>query len=100
MGMHPRDDSRLTVLYAHGACDPEYATAFDVAHELWMVDQIYKTTLYGEVVEDTLRCIAARLREAYALSWSATWQIVRFYAPTMLKLYMLRASGRSAAPPS
>ena len=90
-GMEPRQDSKLTLAYARGESEPEYATAEAVAHELVMVDRIYKTTLYSAIIEDVMRGIANRLKnEIKYLTWTESWNIVRFYAPTILKLYCLR----------
>lgn len=96
MGMEPRDDSALTERFAAGEADPEYATPEEVAHELCVVDHIYRTTLYGEVIEDVMRGVAHRLREETGrrLPWGEVWRIVRFYVPTMLKVHCLRASGQ------
>ena len=54
---------------------------------------IFSTTLYGEVLPEFMRLVAARLREQYGLNWTATWTIVRAYAPTALKLMMLSGVG-------
>lgn len=91
LNMIPRDDSRLTELYVNGNL-PEYMTAKVVARELMCTDFIYKNTLYGEVIEEYMRIIANLLREAYNLSWQATWNITRFYAPIALKLMCVRSS--------
>lgn len=93
VGMTPRDDSRLTRQYAEGRADPEFATVQDVVHELYIVDGIFRCTLYGEVIEDVMRMAAAEVRRRYRVTWSVAWDIVRFYVPTMLKLHMLRRSG-------
>lgn len=92
LNMTPRDDSRLTELFAHGQLPP-YMTAGVVARELMCTDFIYKNTLYGEVIEDYMRVVATSLREAYRLSWDATWNITRFYAPIALKLMCVSSSG-------
>jgi hypothetical protein len=34
-----------------------------------------------------------RLRQQYHLSWTKTWEIVKFYAPIALKLLCLERSG-------
>lgn len=95
-GMQPRHDSRLTELFANGVCDwpPDV-----VARELVATDFIYKQTLYGELVEDFLRRVAVRLRERHRMSWTATWTIVRFYAPIALKLLCLERCGLVIPPP-
>lgn len=89
--MTPREDSKLTRMYVEGEVPfpPDV-----VARELLATDYIYKTTLYGEVIEDFLRRVASRLREEVpGLSWSATWDVVRFYGPIALKLLCLSTSG-------
>lgn len=91
MGMQPRDDSSLTVQYAIGDVDTLYVDAADVANDLVAVDLVYQTTLYQEIVEQTLRSIAAWLRHQYRLPWGDTWTIVRAYVPTMVKLYCVDA---------
>ena len=91
-GMTPRDDSRLTQLFADGAVamPPD-----QVARELMATDYIFKFTPYGEMIEGFLRRVADRLRAAHpTLSWKATWEIVRFYGPIALKLMCLSATGR------
>lgn len=81
--MEPRSDSRLTEMFARGEVQmyPD-----QVARELLATDCIFKYTLYGELIEEFLRRVAAILKEQHGLSWSATWNIVRFYGPTALKL--------------
>ena len=90
LNMHPRADSRLTELYAHGQTT---LSAPEVARELMAVDFIYKHTLYGEVIETFMRTVADYLREMYGLTWTATWRIAQFYAPIALKLMSLSATG-------
>lgn len=90
--MEPREDSHLTALYAHGEL-PTHMTAEVVARELLATDFVYKTTPYGDVIAEYMRCVADYLRTAYDLTWPATWQIVRFYAPLALKLMCVSASG-------
>ena len=87
--MKPRSDSRLTELYASGMVrlPPD-----EVARELLAVDFIYRATLYGSLIEEFMRHVADRLRKKYSLSWKATWDIVRFYGPTALKLMCLSSS--------
>jgi hypothetical protein len=90
-GMEPRDDSRLTRLFADGlvAMPPDM-----VARELLATDYIYKRTMYGELMPTFLRRVADRLRAAHPkLSWTATWDIVRFYGPIALKLMCITATG-------
>jgi hypothetical protein len=95
LGMEPRADSRLTVRWANGDAEPEYQNAWQVAHELVITDQIYKTTLYGEIIEEVMRNVAGFLRKKYrGLTWTDTWDIVRFYVPTMLKIHCLIISGQ------
>lgn len=98
LGMSPRTDSRLTLQWAAGAADPEYQTAHQVAHELVVTDHVYRTTLYGEIIEVVMRNVATFLRKTYrGLTWSDTWDIVRFYVPTMLKLHCLTSTAQVAS---
>jgi len=90
LNMEPRGDSALTEMYARGEV---VMTAPEVARELMATDYIYKHTLYGEVIVDFMREVADNLRRIHALSWAATWTIVRTYAPMALKLMMLRSCG-------
>lgn len=89
-GMTPRSDSKLTRMFADGEVD---MSADEVARELVAVDFVYRHTLYGDVIEDFMRLVAARLRERHRISWPATWNIVRFYAPIALKLMCVNAAG-------
>ena len=90
LGMEPRDDSQLTYNYAIGILnDDEVPSA--IANELVVVDRIYRTTEYGTLVEDVLREIAAHIRRKYRLPWTTTWDIVRFYGPTLFKLYCIKS---------
>lgn len=89
-GMAPRADSALTRLYARGDID---WTADEVARELVATDFVYSHTLYGEVIEDFMRAVCARLRREHKLSWTAAWRIVRFYAPLALKCMCVDACG-------
>ena len=90
--MEPRADSRLTDLYARGAL-PDFMDADVVARELLATDFLYKTTPYGDLIQGYMRRVADLLRERYDLSWTATWTIARFYAPTALKLMCVSATG-------
>jgi hypothetical protein len=90
-GMEPRDDSRLTWLFADGLVA---MPADMVARELLATDYIYKRTLYGELIQSFLRRVADALRTEHPkLSWKATWDIVRFYGPIALKLMCVAATG-------
>lgn len=64
----------------------------EVARELMATEFIYQTTLYGETIETFMRAVADRLRTTHALSWTATWNIVRFYGPIALKLLLLSST--------
>jgi hypothetical protein len=90
-GMHPRSDSTLTVRYARGEFGDLHPSL--VARELVATEYIYKTTLYGEVLEEFMRRVAERLRTLYHLSWTATWKIVQFYGPIACKLINLLMTG-------
>jgi hypothetical protein len=89
LGMDPRNDSKLTLMYANGETE---LSAEEVAKELMAVDFIYKKTLYGELIEEYMRDIALKIRRKYRIPWGDTWNIVRFYAPSALKLQCLSAS--------
>ena len=92
-GMEPRDDSKLTQLFADGALGP-HATADAVARELVATHFVHTHTLYGDVIEEFLRDVARRLRARHRpLSWTATWDIVRFYGPVALKLMCVSSAG-------
>ena len=92
LGMVPRSDSRLTEFFARSELPP-FMTADVVARELMCTDFVYRETLYGELIEEYMRCVARHLRDAYHLSWSATWNVTRFYAPIALKLMCVSSSG-------
>jgi hypothetical protein len=84
--MEPRSDSALTDRYVRG----EVPWTVDVvARELMATDHIYKTTLYGETIEEYMRALAHGLKTRHGLTWTRTWEIVRFYGPISLKLLML-----------
>lgn len=90
-GMEPRTDSKLTDLYVEGHLG--WMGPDEVARELVATDFLYRETLYGVLLEDFLRGVAAELRTHHPrLSWSATWNIVRFYGPTALKLMVLSSA--------
>ena len=55
-----------------------------------VVDRIYQYSQYASIVEDALREIAEHVKHRYRLSWPDTWEIVRFYGPTMLKLHCFK----------
>ena len=84
--MQPRSDSRLTELYADGHV---LMAPDQVARELLATDYIYKYTLYGETIEEFLRHVALAVKQQYSLTWTAPWDIVRFYGPIMLKIICL-----------
>lgn len=98
LGMDPRDDSMLTFNYANGVLDDdENLLPSTVANELFIVDRIHKTTNYARIIEDVMREVAEHVRNKYRLSWTDTWEIVRFYVPTMLKLHCARSPTYSCA---
>ena len=90
LGMEPRDDSLLTYKYACGELEEDGYVPSSVANELYIVDSLYQTTQYGTLIEDVLREIASIVKKKYKISWDDTWTIVRFYGPTMLKMYCSR----------
>lgn len=87
--MSPRPDSRLTQMFVEGLCP---LPVDEVARELMCTDFIFKQTLYGETIEEFMKIVAARLKKRYRITWTATWTIVRFYAPIALKLICLSSS--------
>ena len=89
-GMNPREDSRLTKLYAEGSLNMR---ADEVARELVATHFIFQHTLYGELIEEFMRLVACRLRTEYELQWSSTWEITRCYAPIALKLMCVESAG-------
>ena len=91
LNMQPRSDSVLTERYARGET---HLSAEEVARELMATDFLYTHTLYGELLEEFMREVAERVRAIHhPLSWTATWNIVRAYAPDALKLMLVSSSG-------
>jgi hypothetical protein len=90
--MEPRTDSRLTELFCTDKLSEDW-TADIVVRELVATDFLFKNTLYGEILEDFMRMVAYELRRRYRLTWTKTWEIVKFYAPIALKLLCLERSG-------
>ena len=96
LGMAPRSDSRLTLQYATRSCDPEYATARCVAEELVLVDFFHQSTLYPEIIEAVMRKVAHALKQEFpVVPWGSVWSSVRFYVPTILKLFCIDTAGRA-----
>jgi len=89
LGMEPRDDSRLTYLYANGE-EMNGLPPSTVAHELVVVNKIYENTQYQYIIEDVMRELALHLKKKYRLSWTVAWEIVKFYGPTLIKLYSVK----------
>ena len=87
-GMEPRDDSILTYKYGIGELHDDVPSS--IATELVLVDKICKNTMYCEVLQHVMRCIAQRLRKKHRLNWTDAWEVTRFYVPSMLKLYYYR----------
>ena len=82
-GMEPRNDSVLTEKYAKGETERD---AMSIVTELICVDYIYRETLYDCLLEDYMRILAGFLKNKYKLTWTDTWNIVRFYGPESLKI--------------
>ena len=93
LGMEPRHDSVLSMLYAQGNVPDELKNVKVVAKELKIVDHIYKHTNYSNIIEDVMREIAHHIHFKYRIEWDTTWDIVRFYVPDMLKLYSVKKYG-------
>ena len=88
-----RDDSRLAFLWATGRLHCSW-DAMEVCHEMMSIQFICANTLYTDLSQPFLRCLAKGLKEKYKLkSWSTTWNIVREYGPDILKLICLVDSG-------
>lgn len=85
-GMVPREDSNLTELYARGLLNNEW-TAITVAQELVIVNHLHQHSPYGSDLEALMRRVASVIKKTYTLSWTRVWKIVRFYVPSMYKLY-------------
>ena len=94
-GMEPRQDSYLSKMYANNETD---LSALDVVKELIAVDYIYKNTLYGETIEDYMRELASLIKKNYKLTWTQTWEIVKFYGPDSLKLMSIISTNTSIPP--
>lgn len=87
-GMVPRADSQLTRLFALGRVSMR---ADEVARELFATSYIYDKSLYGDLIEDYMRHVAKLVRDRYPeVSWTKTWEIVRFFGPPSLKLSLCR----------
>lgn len=86
LGMEPRNDSQLTWKYANNELDEDEAPSA-IANELCIVDSLFKETSYSDIIEDVLRELANHIKGKYKLNWTDTWELTRFYGPTMLKLY-------------
>lgn len=89
LGMEPRDDSRLTYMYACGH-EMQGQPPSTVAHELTIVNKIYQNTRYSYIIEDVMRELAKYIRKKYRLTWTNTWDIVQFYGPILIKLYSVK----------
>ena len=90
-GMELRRDSRLSYIYIKGDCtDP----VDQVADELIAVDFLHKMTSYGADKQAVFRALGERLHREHNLTWDATWDLVRFYAPCMFKMYALQTYNR------
>lgn len=83
LGMEPRDDSFLTYLYVSKQVN---LTVKDAAEELVLVDYFYNHTPYGRLIEETMKHVASHIKKTYRITWTQTWNLVRLYVPTMLKL--------------
>lgn len=95
LGMEPRNDSLLTYKYAIGEVNDDDVPS-TIAKELVFVDELYRTSNYGAILEEALRAIAEAMKRKYNLPWAETWEVVRFYGPTMIKLYCVRQRSSSA----
>ena len=98
LGMEPRNDSRLTFNYAVGLLEDAEDIPSAVANELVVVDRIFRETNYSSIVEAVLREIAAQVKQRYRISWTDTWDIVRFYGPVLVKLHCIKTLSTFPAP--
>ena len=94
IGMMPRDDSQLTYKYAIGELEDDVPSS--IANELMLVDKLHKETQYAHILEPALRELASVVKNTHRITWTETWSIVRFYGPTMLKLYCARSISDAA----
>jgi hypothetical protein len=88
LGMEPRNDSQLTWKYGIGELEGDVPSA--IASELVVVNRLFCDTGYGAVLEEAMSAIAEHLRQKYRLSWTAVWEVTRFYAPSMLKMHFAK----------
>ena len=86
LNMTPRSDSQLTFNYGIGKTN---LNPKQIAHELYLVNFIFENTNYSTLLEEVMREVSLHLRFRYGLSWDETWDLTKFYVPTMLKLYCL-----------
>ena len=93
--MEPRPDSSLTTMFINGELN---MPVDQVARELMCTDFLYKHTLYGNLLEEFLRKVAHRIKDQYKISWTATWNIVRFYGPIAMKVISLLQSAQHIPP--
>ena len=93
LGMIPRNDSLLTYNFAIGNVPPYFENPETVAREIYVVSRIYDDTMYGQLIESVMRKIANHVHYKYKLEWGDTWEIVRFYVPSMLKFYCVKKRG-------
>lgn len=89
LGMQPRNDSVLTFNYAVDNAEPG-DSPIAIARELVVVNYIFQNTNYGAIVEEVLRALSNSVKSRYGLTWKQSWDIVRFYGPTIVKLYCVK----------
>ena len=88
-GMEPRKDSQLTFRYATDDSSADLPSS--IANELVFVDMICQKTSYCAIIEYVMRIIAFKIKRKHTnLTWTDTWDITRFYVPSMLKLHCVR----------
>lgn len=92
LGMDPRSDSQLTLKFMRGEMEED---EHQVARWLFNADRIHKETTYSSILEESMREIASVLKRDTGIPWKTVWDIVRFYAPPMIRLYCVRKSGIS-----
>lgn len=88
-----RDDSRLAFLWATYQLPPSW-TEYEVCHEIMCQQWLCVHSSYAALSQPFMRTIANEMRRKYHIrSWATVWQIVRAYAPDLLKTLCLAEAG-------
>ena len=86
-----RDDSRLAYKYCTNTLPHPYHTLEDVAHELFVVDRLHRTTSYATDVQVKSKEKAAEL-VARGLTWTQAWNVVKEHYFDAIKYGCLRCT--------